>query len=1645
MKSWKKFLSLVLTSSMIISLPSVTYAAEFDTTAYEESDVSNVSNSDEDPMSNNFETTDAETPSSSENDEVESDEQLPDFDDGQTNANVSDFSSEEDFSSGETEFVDSAEATSITATKPADGTTTGQPFPTGTAGSQYFRIPSMVTVNNTIVAATDARWDTLKDGYGLDTIVSRSVNNGATWNYTFANYLGDNGNKSNKSSTAFIDPALAVDNGIIYMLVDLYPTGGIITNLEEKTGYNSDGNLILKDAVGDDYYLKDGQIYKNNGSVIADLTVDSYFNIKGTYNDTEINTNLFFSNSPFKVLKTSYLYLTTSSDGGANWSTPTMLNPQVKKEGETFYGVGPGRGLVTTLASGAKRIIFPCYTYKNGNQKTSVIYSDDNGINWKRSADMTSESSEATLVEAGGHIYMFTRKGGYYVSEDHGETWSEKKNVTTISYNLDCQINAITYSKEIDGHPAILLSAPANEKSRTNGKIFVGLVQDDGTINWKYEKGVTTGKFGYSCMTETSDGKIALLYESGASETDRNTFGIEKFEIYDINTIVPDKQPNKDPQENGTVTVKVADLASVSLNTALGDGESVKWTSSDYTIGGVYSTDSVSANIVGRKAGSCTVTATITDANGNEIAVSNWNVTVTDAKAPNAGEDSFLSLKRGHTVTYTINNTIYNGKIYYSIDGGGLVEVPVSSKTTDSDGNTIYTYDTVNLKVTNVRYSQIDLFVKPDEGYAVSTVTATEGNTYSQFYGIDKDNVQVIYKTDHKGGKLEDCLTDAQEKAVLQEAIEKGCDAVFWYSRGSEEQKLQNDSSVSVTHGIRCDKLPTINKEIVSLRRADGTVDAYKEGMVAHENDTAIFKITVTKYKESVTESENKIKYTNVHMSDEMSNISNDVKLYKDVDLKTECDNPLDLTTEIGTDGLNAAEHVYYAAYTIGKSDLDKEFTNTVDLSYNYQSFYSTGNYGGSANAKAKFIATNFPGIDPIVIDFGLPVEVSVGKWESALGVGKVSVTGKSKYNYGTVDVTGDNVSGIKVTYTPTTILKSEDIVVLTATDGENSVNYEFKVYPATTVYYEENFAEYTDKWTFKNSDMIDLATNKSFTQTKSSVGSKDHYGYDSVYDGKKITEAVSTLRGDKATFNFTGTGIDIYANANTDTGTAAVALVKNADTNTTVQLFKVYTKTGNGGTNSTSGQAVESYNEPIVSVQDLPYGNYTVTITHGLFNGETEAGPLKLDGFRIYGTLADEENEVYAADLEENPSYVELRDKMLAALDEDLDLNLTPGDVYNQVYANAEGEAAGAVVVSTNLATSEDEDSTTSANDLLENGPKNEIHLRTNESLVFDLKTSRMAQIGLKVLNDSTNYKLSIKTNGTLNKMVSNPISSNTDMFYELCAPTEEMSTKNITITNTGSNVLVITKLKICDDPSAALAALTEDDFTVALNDLGIAKPEEPTPSPTSKPEEPTPSPTSKPEEPTPSPTSKPEGLVKLSTPKLGKVVSVSYNSVKVTWNKVKDADGYRVYMKQNGKWKSLGKVDSNSYTCKGLKTGKKYTFTVRAYKNTKDGVVLSAYDKKGISGTPKLSTPVLKSAKRSASGVTFTWKKTAGANGYVVYRKANNGAWRTAAKVTKGTTYKDTTAKKGVKYTYTVRALRKSGATSVYSDYNAKGISVK
>ena len=212
--------------------------------------------------------------------------------------------------------------------KPSDGQTSGQPFAAGTAGSQNFRIPAMVTLDDgTIVAAADARWNTSADAGGLDTIVARSSDSGANWNYTFANYLGDNGNTYDRDSATFIDPALATDGSTIYMLADLFP-GGVALNSsnqqpEAAAAFDEQGRLKLAQSGSSDYsyYLgafENGraQIFGADGNAVEDYTVDEYFNLY--QGDVEVS-NLFFSDSPYQVVKTSYLYLTKSTDKGATW------------------------------------------------------------------------------------------------------------------------------------------------------------------------------------------------------------------------------------------------------------------------------------------------------------------------------------------------------------------------------------------------------------------------------------------------------------------------------------------------------------------------------------------------------------------------------------------------------------------------------------------------------------------------------------------------------------------------------------------------------------------------------------------------------------------------------------------------------------------------------------------------------------------------------------------------------------------------------------------------------------------------------------------------------------------------------------------------------------------------------------------------------------------------------------------------------------------------------------------------------------------------------------------------------------------------------------------------------------------------------
>lgn len=435
------------------------------------------------------------------------------------------------------------------------GTTQDRPFAPNTGGSKNFRIPSLIThKDGSLLAAIDARWNHVGDAAGLDTIFSRSTDGGKTWSFNFPNYFPDSVDAFSNEATAFIDPVMAQKGDTTYMMVDLWPGGVALNTAKHQDPVNGSGyvqidgrqRLVLfaspvpseqrkvgaEQGEGYTHYVGDfaadgfAPVYRKDGGAV-ERYVDRHYYLYDQNKDplycqqlgssAFVQQNVFFYKAELHVMATSYLWLISSNDAGATWSDPLMLNEQVRTNlpggNAAFYGVGPGRGLVTS----GGRIVLPCYTFirGKGDGNASVIYSDD-GVTWKRSTSLQHQTSESTVVEVDGVLYLFARHGWYAVSHDGGATWEEERSLRDFGINVytGCQISALKYSKLIDGKPAILLSCPTGG-SRANGKVYVGLVGEDGGIEWKYSHEVpgAKGRFAYSCLTERTDGSIDLLWE----------------------------------------------------------------------------------------------------------------------------------------------------------------------------------------------------------------------------------------------------------------------------------------------------------------------------------------------------------------------------------------------------------------------------------------------------------------------------------------------------------------------------------------------------------------------------------------------------------------------------------------------------------------------------------------------------------------------------------------------------------------------------------------------------------------------------------------------------------------------------------------------------------------------------------------------------------------------------------------------------------------------------------------------------------------------------------------------------------------------------------------------------------------------------
>nr|WP_294369529.1 leucine-rich repeat protein [uncultured Ruminococcus sp.] len=177
----------------------------------------------------------------------------------------------------------------------------------------------------------------------------------------------------------------------------------------------------------------------------------------------------------------------------------------------------------------------------------------------------------------------------------------------------------------------------------------------------------------------------------------------------------------------------------------------------------------------------------------------------------------------------------------------------------------------------------------------------------------------------------------------------------------------------------------------------------------------------------------------------------------------------------------------------------------------------------------------------------------------------------------------------------------------------------------------------------------------------------------------------------------------------------------------------------------------------------------------------------------------------------------------------------------------------------------------------------------------------------------------------------------------------------------------------------------------------------------------------------------------VNLSTPQITSLKNTT-GGVKITWNKVDGAYGYRLYYRPaSGGWKRFKDTTATSYTDSSVVPNKTETYTIRCI--DKNGNTISGYNSNGWSIKYTPVAPTISKLENTSGGIKLTWNKIAGVYGYRLYRKTSTG-WK-RFKDTTSTNFTDSGVTANKTETYTIRCIDKNSNT--VSGFNSKGWSKK
>lgn len=223
-------------------------------------------------------------------------------------------------------------------------------------------------------------------------------------------------------------------------------------------------------------------------------------------------------------INTQKLLMRASDDDGKTWSKPIELQ-KISRQGKNIIQTGsPANGIQLKRGKNKNRILFPLFLTEriNANKRTwknAVLYSDNDGKNWKLSNTVpiknTEPSNECLIAETDqGHVVMNARAGrnqhrAISTSTDGGVTWSAFEYSKDL-INRPCNTGLLKFSYASDGKSRTFFSYNNSTKKRANG--YLAMSPDDGKT-WPTKISIIPGYFGYSQLVKIDSKNIGVIYE----------------------------------------------------------------------------------------------------------------------------------------------------------------------------------------------------------------------------------------------------------------------------------------------------------------------------------------------------------------------------------------------------------------------------------------------------------------------------------------------------------------------------------------------------------------------------------------------------------------------------------------------------------------------------------------------------------------------------------------------------------------------------------------------------------------------------------------------------------------------------------------------------------------------------------------------------------------------------------------------------------------------------------------------------------------------------------------------------------------------------------------------------------------------------